>query len=107
MSRNHHEAKENCYSICCARAGCSRTRAGLYADEGSKSRISIPRLPTEDAAIALSQSPQVKWIEEDGTAQQAETQNGLLPWELDRIDQENTLPTCPNPDPNATSRLRC
>ncbi|PYS67899.1 MAG: hypothetical protein DMF73_18130 [Acidobacteria bacterium] len=51
-------------------------------------------LPNEASAIALSQNPQVKWIEEDGVAQLGQQQSqSLPPWGLDRIDQIIKLPS--------------
>src|SRR5207253_2654851 len=43
-------------------------------------------LPNEAAAIALSQNPQVKWIEEEGSLQTG-TEQSNPPWGLDRVDQ--------------------
>src|SRR5437660_3692015 len=48
-------------------------------------------LPNEAAAIALSQNPQVKWVEGDGVVQEA-TCESTPPWGLDRIDQILKLP---------------
>ncbi len=48
-------------------------------------------LPNEAAAIALSQNPQVKWVEEDGVVQEG-TCESTPPWGLDRIDQPSILP---------------
>jgi len=48
-------------------------------------------LPNEAAAIALSQNPQVKWVEEDGVVQEG-TCESTPPWGLDRIDQMGALP---------------
>src|SRR6266581_4552641 len=41
----------------------------------------------EAAAIALSQNPLVKWVEEDGAVSISTTQNPAPSWGLDRIDQ--------------------
>ncbi|HYV00272.1 MAG TPA: S8 family serine peptidase [Pyrinomonadaceae bacterium] len=45
-------------------------------------------LPNETAAIAISRSPRVKYVEEDALGQVADTQFNP-PWNLDRIDQES------------------
>src|SRR5438094_9115244 len=50
-------------------------------------------LPNEAAAIALSQNPQVKWVEQDGAAQEGTCQTTNLPWGLDRVDQIDRLPS--------------
>jgi len=44
-------------------------------------------LPNETAAIAISQRPQVKWVEEVGLVQQSTVQFSPPSWGLDRIDQ--------------------
>jgi subtilisin family serine protease len=49
-------------------------------------------LPNEAAAVAVSQNPQVKWVEEDGVVQEG-TCESTPPWGLDRIDQFTTLPS--------------
>ncbi len=49
-------------------------------------------LPNEAAAIALSQNPQVKWVEGDGVVQEATVCESNPPWGLDRIDQITKLP---------------
>src|SRR5437660_8516133 len=52
-------------------------------------------LPNEAAAIALSQNPQVRWVEEDGTAQLGSVVcQSNPPWGLDRVDQIDRLPAC-------------
>lgn len=58
-------------------------------------------LPSEAAAIALSQYPEVKWVEEDGRVQPAQSEPDFFqsnpPWGLDAID--GSIPT-PTPDAN-------
>jgi subtilisin family serine protease len=44
---------------------------------------------TEAAAIALSQDPQVAYVEEDAKVELATTQTNVLSWGLDRIDQHD------------------
>lgn len=44
-------------------------------------------LPSENAAIALSQNPRVKWVEEVGVIQLSTVQPNPPSWGLDRIDQ--------------------
>jgi hypothetical protein len=44
-------------------------------------------LPNEAAAIAISQNPQVKWVEEVGLIQLSTVQPNPPSWGLDRIDQ--------------------
>ncbi len=44
-------------------------------------------LPNEAAAIAISQNPQVKWVEEVGLLQVSAVQPNPPSWGLDRIDQ--------------------
>jgi len=44
-------------------------------------------LPKETAAIAISQNPQVKWVEEVGLVQISTVQPNPPSWGLDRIDQ--------------------
>ena len=46
-------------------------------------------LPNEVAAIAISRSPRVKYVEEDALGTVADTQFNP-PWNLDRIDQESS-----------------
>ncbi|MDQ5845690.1 MAG: S8 family serine peptidase, partial [Acidobacteriota bacterium] len=46
-------------------------------------------LPNEAAALAISRSPQVKYVEEDAMGSVVDTQFNP-PWGLDRIDQEST-----------------
>jgi subtilisin family serine protease len=46
-------------------------------------------LPNELAAIAISRSPRVKYVEEDSLGHVVDTQFNP-PWNLDRIDQEST-----------------
>ncbi|HKU72582.1 MAG TPA: S8 family serine peptidase [Pyrinomonadaceae bacterium] len=47
-------------------------------------------LPNETAAIAISRSPRVKFVEEDSLGTIVDTQLNP-PWGLDRIDQESTI----------------
>jgi len=49
-------------------------------------------LPNEAAALAISRSPRVKYVEEDARGRVVETQPNP-PWGLDRIDQEGTAPS--------------
>jgi len=46
-------------------------------------------LPKETAAIAISQNPQVKWVEEAGRFEVFDVQPNPPSWGLDRIDQMN------------------
>jgi subtilisin family serine protease len=48
---------------------------------------------TEAAAIALSQDPQVEYVEEDAQVELATTQNNPPSWGLDRIDQHDLPPS--------------
>lgn len=47
-------------------------------------------LPNEAAALAISRSPQVKYVEEDAIGSVVDTQFNP-PWGLDRIDQESSI----------------
>ena len=47
-------------------------------------------LPTEAAAIAISRSPQVKYVEEDARGRIVDTQFNP-PWGLDRIDEQSSI----------------
>ncbi len=58
-------------------------------------------LPNETAAIALSQNPQVKWVEGDGVVQEATVCESNPPWGLDRIDQITKLTPSPAPTPDS------
>lgn len=84
-----------------ANANARRTQVSTIADsfvqqhggkvgfvyETALSGFSI-ELPNEAAAIAISRSPRVKYVEEDALGQVADTQFSP-PWNLDRIDQES------------------
>ena len=59
-------------------------RPGFIYDTALKG-FSI-ELPSEAAAVALSQHPRVDWVEEEGRLQPTDTQSSP-PWGLDRIDQ--------------------
>jgi len=48
---------------------------------------------TEAAAIALSQDPQVAYVEEDAEVELATTQTNVPSWGLDRIDQHDLTPS--------------
>lgn len=66
----------------------ARTHAGKvgFVYETALKGFSI-ELPNEQAAIGISQNPQVKWVEEVGLVQISSIQFSPPSWGLDRIDQ--------------------